>query len=83
MTDKVTVTVYLTPKLATTLSMHQGRIPPSRLPEMAGSGRTVAGLDRATCDNVARRARFEPATDASGANVAGSYANNIRWVIPK
>ena len=50
---------------------------------MAGSGRTVAGLDRATCDNVARRARFEPATDASGANVAGSYANNIRWVIPK
>ena len=41
------------------------------------------GLDRATCDNAVRRARFEPATDASGANVAGSYANNIRWVIPE
>jgi protein TonB len=40
------------------------------------------GLDRATCDNVSRRARFEPATDGSGAKVASSYANNIRWVIP-
>ena len=41
------------------------------------------GLDRATCDNVSRRARFEPATDGSGAKVPGSYANNIRWVIPE
>ena len=41
------------------------------------------GLDRATCDNVSRRARFEPATDGSGAKVPGSYAINIRWVIPE
>jgi periplasmic protein TonB len=41
------------------------------------------GLDKATCDNISRRARFEPATDASGAKVPGSYANNIRWVIPE
>jgi protein TonB len=41
------------------------------------------GLDKATCDNVSRRARFEPATDARGAKVPGSYANNIRWVIPE
>ena len=41
------------------------------------------GLDRATCDNLSRRARFEPATDGSGAKVAGTYANNIRWVIPE
>ena len=40
------------------------------------------GLDRATCDNLTRRARFEPATDGSGAKVAGTYSNNIRWVIP-
>jgi protein TonB len=40
------------------------------------------GLDRATCDNVSRRAHFEPATDGSGAKVPSSYANKIRWVIP-
>ena len=41
------------------------------------------GLDRATCDNLTRRARFEPAIDGSGAKVAGTYSNNIRWVIPE
>lgn len=41
------------------------------------------GLDEATCRNVSRRARFEPATDASGSQVAGSYAGTIRWVIPR
>lgn len=40
------------------------------------------GLDAATCDKVSRRARFEPATDASGAKVTGSYAGSVRWVIP-
>ncbi len=40
------------------------------------------GLDRAACDNIARRAKFDPATDASGEKVAGSYSNTIRWVIP-
>ncbi len=40
------------------------------------------GLDRATCDNVSRRARFEPATDGTGAKVPGSYANSIHWVFP-
>lgn len=42
-----------------------------------------AGLDQATCENVSRRARFEAATDETGARVAGSYSNNIRWVIPE
>lgn len=41
------------------------------------------GLDRATCDNLVRRARFEPASDGSGAKVAGTYSNNIHWVIPE
>ena len=41
------------------------------------------GLDRATCDNLMRRARFDPASDGSGAKVAGTYASNIRWVIPE
>ena len=40
-------------------------------------------LDQATCDNVRRRARFQPATDGEGNPTTGSYANRIRWVIPK
>ncbi|HEY6868154.1 MAG TPA: energy transducer TonB [Novosphingobium sp.] len=40
-------------------------------------------LDAATCDNVRRRARFAPATDGDGNPTSGSYANRIRWVIPK
>ena len=40
------------------------------------------GLDRATCENIARRARFKPATDATGAAVSGTYSNAIRWEIP-
>jgi protein TonB len=41
------------------------------------------GLDVATCTKVTARARFNPAHDASGAKVSGSYANSIRWVIPE
>ena len=40
-------------------------------------------LDQATCDNVRRRARFQPATDGEGKPTTGSYANRIRWIIPK
>ena len=40
-------------------------------------------LDMATCTNVKRRARFEPALDASGAPTTGKYANRIRWQIPR
>lgn len=40
-------------------------------------------LDKATCALVAQRARFEPARDASGAAVAGSYANAVRWELPE
>lgn len=40
------------------------------------------GLDEATCRNVSRRARFEPATDARGGTVAGTYSGSIKWVIP-
>lgn len=41
------------------------------------------GLDKATCDNVARRARFEPATDGEGKRVGGTYTSAIRWQIPR
>lgn len=40
-------------------------------------------LDDATCANVTRRARFNPATDGEGQPTSGSYANRVRWVIPK
>jgi protein TonB len=40
-------------------------------------------LDQATCDNIRRRARFNPATDGDGNPTTGSYASTIRWVIPK
>jgi len=40
-------------------------------------------LDDATCANVKRRARFNPATDGEGQPTTGSYSNRVRWVIPK
>lgn len=40
-------------------------------------------LDKATCALVAQRARFDPARDQSGAHVAGSYANSVRWELPE
>lgn len=42
-----------------------------------------ADLDAATCDNVRRRARFNPATDGEGNPTTGSFSSRVRWVIPK
>ena len=41
-----------------------------------------AQLDEATCRLIARRARFEPATDETGAKVLDSYTGTVRWQIP-
>ena len=41
-----------------------------------------SALDNATCSLIAKRARFEPATDASGNKIAGSYSSSIRWELP-
>lgn len=41
-----------------------------------------AALDQATCDLIARRARFTPATDSTGAATGGIYSSSIRWVLP-
>jgi periplasmic protein TonB len=40
-------------------------------------------LDQATCTNVTRRARFDPALDSSGNPTTGTYSNRVRWQIPK
>lgn len=41
------------------------------------------GLDRATCDKVRSRAKFEPATDQTGARVPGSFTGSVTWTIPQ
>lgn len=40
-------------------------------------------LDAATCSNIRRRARFDPAKDGNGQPTTGSYSSSVRWVIPK
>ncbi len=41
-----------------------------------------APLDKATCDLVGKRARFEAALDGAGKPVAGSYSGAVTWRIP-
>ena len=41
------------------------------------------GLDKAACDRVSNRARFEPASDETGARTAGSFIGSVSWQIPK
>jgi len=40
-------------------------------------------LDDATCRLITSRARFEPATDQSGAKVVGTFSGSVRWEIPE
>ncbi|MDP3907025.1 energy transducer TonB [Novosphingobium sp.] len=46
----------------------------------ASSGHDV--LDDATCAKLLRRARFDPASDQTGAKVAGTWTTAVRWDIP-
>ncbi|KRA83821.1 hypothetical protein ASD76_07340 [Altererythrobacter sp. Root672] len=39
-------------------------------------------LDEATCRLITRRARFDPATDGSGAKIIGSFSGTVLWQIP-
>lgn len=55
-----------------------GRVTDCTIVSSSGS----AELDAATCTNVSRRARFEPALDPQGNPTIGNYANRIRWQIP-
>ena len=40
-------------------------------------------LKDATCSLIQRRARFNPATDTTGAKVGSNYSNTVRWQIPE
>jgi protein TonB len=48
---------------------------------LKSSGST--SLDDAACAKLSSRARFNAATDASGAQAAGTYSGNVRWKLPK
>jgi protein TonB len=50
--------------------------------EVTGSSGTEA-LDQAACAKLMLRGRFEPASDSTGALVAGSYTGAVRWQLPK
>lgn len=39
-------------------------------------------LDQTTCRLISRKARFQAATDESGASVVGTYTGKVRWDIP-
>lgn len=55
-----------------------------RVTDCAITGSTGhAQLDAATCELLAKRARFEPARGASGEKVAGRYSSSVRWTIPE
>ena len=56
----------------------RGRVTTCSIVASSGS----ADLDDATCSNVQKRARFEPATDANGNAVQSAYTNTVRWQIP-
>ncbi len=50
--------------------------------EIVRSSRSEA-LDRATCDILESRARFEPARDAQGKRVADEHSGRVRWELPE
>ena len=53
------------------------------------TGCTVTGtsgyeeLDQATCANLSRRGKFEPATDGSGEVASGTFNTSVRWQLPE
>ena len=42
-----------------------------------------ADLDSAACTVLARRAKFTPASDDSGAKVAGNFSGTVTWRLPQ
>ena len=56
-----------------------GRVSACELTRSTGN----AQLDAVTCKLIERRARFEPATNETGAKVVGSYTGSVKWEIPE
>ncbi len=40
-------------------------------------------LDKATCDLLQKRARFDPAKDSAGRAVEDSYTQSVNWRLPE
>ena len=57
----------------------QGDVESCRI--ISSSGHDV--LDDAACNRIERRARFRPATDRNGMEVAGAYTGSVTWQIPE
>ena len=55
-----------------------GRVKSCAIVATSGS----AGLDKATCEILAVRASFQPATDAAGKPIEAEYSNSVRWEPP-
>lgn len=55
-----------------------GRVTSCRVTGSSGH----SDLDDTTCRLMERRARFNPATDGNGAEVAGTWSSAVRWEIP-
>ena len=55
-----------------------GRVSSCELTRPSGN----RALDDATCRLLTSRARFEPASDESGAKVVGTYTGSVRWELP-
>lgn len=55
-----------------------GRVTACEIVASSGAKR----LDDAACKMISRRARFDAATDDSGAKVVGTYSGTVRWEIP-
>ncbi len=47
---------------------------------IASSG--FPALDQQTCTILMLRARFNPATDAAGTAIAGTFRSRVRWMLP-
>jgi TonB family protein len=56
-----------------------GRVTNCRITRSSGH----ADLDQAACENARRKARFEPATDAQGKPVTGTFDLRTTWKLPK
>lgn len=56
-----------------------GRVTACEVLTSAGS----ASLDEAACRNIARRARFDAATNEAGEKVVSTFTGTVRWEIPE
>lgn len=56
-----------------------GRVSSCELTRASGN----RSLDETTCLLITSRARFEPATDETGARVLGTFTGSVRWEIPE